>query len=188
MPSLTPTAGHPAFRIYTVDPVTFAVLDAETYTANMDDPAFQTTGPVWKRYYSAREAYGSAGGGAPAELLPAFWHNVTAALEADPALFAAYYARKSRGWNVPACDAACARAEICGLRAARAENNCVVPQRGIHFSKRMEARAASHFEHRDECGVSALREAVGSLAVRHDIVELLGRRLVEKRAEVERMV
>ena len=47
-PSLTPTSGHPSFRVYTVDPETFAVLDAETWIADMADPSFQET-PTWTK-------------------------------------------------------------------------------------------------------------------------------------------
>jgi sphingomyelin phosphodiesterase len=57
-PSLTPLAGMPSFTVYTVDPVTFAVLDAETYSADMEDPSFQTLGPIWRKYYSAKQSYG----------------------------------------------------------------------------------------------------------------------------------
>ena len=55
-PSLTPTAGMPAFRVYTVDPVTFAILDATTYIADMNNPVFQTTGPVWTKKSTDRSS------------------------------------------------------------------------------------------------------------------------------------
>ncbi|KAF4637428.1 hypothetical protein G7Y89_g661 [Cudoniella acicularis] len=78
-PAMTPTEGHPAFRVYTVDPVTFGVLDSTTYIANMSSPGFQTTGPVWTKYYSAKETYGPLVTppltDPTAELTPAFWHN-----------------------------------------------------------------------------------------------------------------
>lgn len=156
MPSLTPTSGMPAFRVYTVDPVTFGVLDATTYAADMTNPDFQTTGPVWTEYYSAKAAYGPlvspplAATDDTAELTPAFWHNVTEALAASQDDFDAYYARKSRGWDVAACTGTCATAEICQLQSARAEDNCITPTPGISFRKRAEEPAA----HRDECGVS----------------------------------
>jgi sphingomyelin phosphodiesterase len=159
VPSLTPTSGMPAFRVYDVDPVTFAVLDATTYAADMTDPAFQTAGPAWTKYYSAAETYGPlvapplAAADPNVELSPAFWHNVTAALAADQGAFGGYYARKSRGWDVGACAGACATGEICQLRAARAEDNCFAPTPGVNFGKRdLAATAVGHDEHK--CGFS----------------------------------
>ncbi|KAK3062115.1 hypothetical protein LTS18_004792, partial [Coniosporium uncinatum] len=141
MPSLTPTDGHPSFRIYSVDPVTFAILDSTTYVADMTNPHYQTTGPVWTKYYSAKEAYGpliseTFANDASAELAPAFWHNVTAALQSNSDAFSAYYARKTRGWEVPACDDACKASEICQLQTMRAQDNCQTPELGLSFRKR----------------------------------------------------
>jgi sphingomyelin phosphodiesterase len=175
----------PTFRVYTVDPITFAVLDATTYAADMTNPSYQTSaGPVWEAYYSAKAAYGplvspDVSGSAEAELTPAWWHNVTVALESDSTAFDAYYARKSRGWSVASCTGSCATTEICGLRAARAQDNCVVPTPGVHFQKRSEEPAA----HRDECGISVARASVASLAVRRDVLGVLEKRVLEKRAE-----
>ncbi|KAK3062096.1 hypothetical protein LTS18_004828 [Coniosporium uncinatum] len=122
MPSLTPTDGHPSFRIYSVDPVTFAILDSTTYIADVTNPGYQTTSPVWTKYYSAKEAYSpliseTFANDTSAELAPAFWHNVTAALQSNPDAFSAYYARKTRGWEVPACDDVCKVSKICQLQA-----------------------------------------------------------------------
>ncbi|RFU77156.1 sphingomyelin phosphodiesterase [Trichoderma arundinaceum] len=138
-PSLTPTSGMPSFRVYDVDPETFAVLDTTTYIADMNNAAFQTTGPVWTKYYSAKEAYGSKLNppvtDPKVELTPAFWHNVTALLESNPDVFNQYISFKSRGWNVGACTGDCQKQELCRLRAARSENNCVVVSPGLHFNK-----------------------------------------------------
>jgi len=184
-PSLTPTSGQPAFRVYTVDPVTFAVLDTTTYTADMDDPAFQTTGPVWKKYYSAKEAYGAALNppvtDPAAELTAAFWHNVTVAFESDPALYGQYVARKRRGWKIDTCTGDCARLDVCAIRAGRAQDNCDVPTPGIHFNKRAE----NLYEERDECGISVARASLGSVVVRRDVLEHLARRFVEEGALVD---
>ncbi|KAI8188589.1 Sphingomyelin phosphodiesterase [Colletotrichum sp. SAR 10_66] len=140
-PSMTPLSGMPAFRLYTIDPTTFGILDIETYVADMTDPTFQTTGPVWKRSYAAKETFGAlldTPFAADAELTPAFWHNVTVALENDPAAFEAYWARRTRGWNVPECDEACRKGEICQLRAARSQDNGFVPTPGMSFGIRSE--------------------------------------------------
>jgi sphingomyelin phosphodiesterase len=175
-PSLTPQSGHPSFRIYTVDPSTFAVLDATTYYADMSNPAYQTTGPVWTPYYSTKATYGPLVTppltDAAAELTPAFWHNVTLALEAEPSAFAAYYARKSRGWDVAPCNGTCESEEICGMRAGRSENNCVVVKAGVNFKKRgLEegsggtTAAGGHGGHSgEECGLSITGEVLGLMA------------------------
>lgn len=161
------------------------MLDSVTYIADMTNPSYQTTGPVWTKYYSAKEAYGPLVSPpvteASAELSPAFWHNVTVALAADSGAFDEYYARKSRGWNVESCTGSCATLEICELQSGRAQDNCVTPTPGVHFSKRAEEETTGHV---DECGVSVARSALASLAVRRDMLELLETRLVEKRAEM----
>lgn len=137
-PALTPTSGNPTFRVYDVDPATFGVLDVTTYYANISSPSYQTTGPAWARLYSAKEAYGAALGvtDPAAELTPAFWHNVTALFEADDDAFQAYVARKTRGYDVSACAGDCKTAEICQLRAAQAQYNCIAVTPGINLRRR----------------------------------------------------
>ncbi|UKZ47975.1 hypothetical protein TrVGV298_002211 [Trichoderma virens] len=100
-PSMSPLSGMPAFRIYTVDPITFGILDAETYSADMDQEGFNIR-PVWTRSFSAREEYGSfvnppLDHSPKSELTPAFWHNVTTLLESNATAFDAYWARPSSG-------------------------------------------------------------------------------------------
>lgn len=171
-PSMTPLSGMPAFRIYTVDPDTFGILDVDTYVADMTDPEFQSS-PVWKKSYSARETFGVLLGtpiSVNAELTPAFWHNVTLALEKDRAAFDAYWSRRMRGWNVPECDEACRKVEICQLRAARSQDNCFVPQPGASFGIRAEERSTKKPA---ECDRSVTRETIGSLAVRKGQIQLL---------------
>ncbi|KAJ0319915.1 hypothetical protein Brms1b_003507 [Colletotrichum noveboracense] len=180
-PSMTPLSGMPAFRLYTIDPTTFGILDIETYVADMADPMFQTTGPVWKRSYAAKETLGAlldTPVPADEELTPAFWHNVTVALENDRAAFEAYWARRTRGWNVPACDDACRKNEICQLRAARSQDNCFVPTPGMSFGIRSEDGTRKPAE----CDRSVARETIGSLAVRKGQVELLEALLKEHQA------
>jgi sphingomyelin phosphodiesterase len=164
MPSLTPTDGMPAFRVYSVDPVTFAVLDATTYIADMTNPAFQTTGPVWTKYYSAKDTYGPAVEPAPGpndELTPAFWHNVTEAMIADDDVFQGYWAKRSRGWDVSACEGDCKTDAICQLQAARAQDNCVTPSPGIDFAKRdLSSDTGNHEAFEIHCGVSIARNVL----------------------------
>lgn len=172
-PSLTPTSGMPSFRVYEVDPDTFGVLDSITYIADMENPAFQKTGPVWTKYYSAKEAYGSKLNppvtDLKAELTPAFWHNVTALLETDPAAFNGYIARKSRGWMPESCTGDCVKNEICQLRAGRSQDNCFKPKPGIHLGKRAEPGHGHH----DDCGVSVIAQTFGTVAVKKEMLEEL---------------
>ena len=139
-PSLTPTSGHPAFRVYDVDPVTGGVLDYTQYFANMSSPSYQTDGPTWAKLYSAKELYGAAL--APpvtdpaAELTPAFWHNVTEAFESNDALFQTYFAYKSRGYSTSTCTGSCKDQEICGIRAAQSQYNCVPVTPGVTIGLR----------------------------------------------------
>ena len=138
-PALTPTSGNPTFRVYSVDPVTFGVLDYEVYIANMSNPTYQTK-PTWEKYYSAKEVYGSLLSppvtDSTAELTSAFWHNVTALFEEDDSAFQDYIARKSRGWDYSSCTGDCKTEEICQLRAAESQYNCVTISPGISFKKR----------------------------------------------------
>jgi sphingomyelin phosphodiesterase len=142
-PSLTPSSGPPAFRVYDVDPVTFGVLDYTIYIANISDPSYQS-GPAWKKYYSAREAYGPLV--TPpimptdnVELTPGFWHNVTVAMKKDPSVFQAYWARQTRGWNVQNCTDSCVNNTICGLRGGDAQYNCYTPIPGFDFTSQPAA-------------------------------------------------
>ncbi|EQB48716.1 calcineurin-like phosphoesterase [Colletotrichum gloeosporioides Cg-14] len=180
-PSMTPLSGMPAFRLYTIDPTTFGILDIETYVADMTDPTFQTSGPVWKLSYAAKKTFGAlldTPVTADTELTPAFWHNVTVALENDPAAFEAYWARRTRGWNVPECDDTCRKNEVCQLRAARSQDNCFVPTPGMSFGIRSEDGTRKPAE----CDRSVARETIGSLAVRKSQMELLEALLKEYQA------
>lgn len=141
-PSLTPTSGMPSFRVYDVDPVTFAIIDSTTYIADMANPSFQTTGPVWTKYYSAKEAYGALLDppltDPQAELSPAFWHNLTSLMLTDDAVFGAYIDRKTRGWKNETCTGTCKTNEICKLRAARSQDNCYEPKPGLKIRRKKE--------------------------------------------------
>ncbi|EGX93818.1 acid sphingomyelinase, putative [Cordyceps militaris CM01] len=182
-PSLIPTAGMPAFRIYDVDPDTFAILDAVTYIADMSDPAFQTSGPVWKEYYSARASYGpllSPPVAAGAELGPSFWHNVTAAFASNATLFGEYVSRKSRGWRAKPCDGACRDDEICQLRAGRSQDNCHKIKPGATFGKRDGGLPPR----RAKCDDPVMADMLRLLATRQDLLEELQAGFVARRATI----
>lgn len=63
-PSITPYQNlNPTFRVYSVHPVTYEIMDYDQYYASI--PTFDDLveskanhGPVWRKLYSAREAYG----------------------------------------------------------------------------------------------------------------------------------
>lgn len=175
-PSLTPTSGMPSFRVYEVDPVSYAVLDVVQYAADMNDPEYQTKGPAWKKYYSAREAYGAATSpplAEGAELSPGFWHNVTELFERNATVFHEYLARKSRGWKeIQECRDACRDNEICQLRGARSESNCWKPHFGFNLgSKRNLAGDVHHEDHaHDDCGASVSGTLLAHLATDKDIL------------------
>ncbi|OTB11694.1 hypothetical protein K445DRAFT_321857 [Daldinia sp. EC12] len=176
-PSMTPISGHPAFRVYTVDPITFGVLDATAYIANVSDPSFSSpSGPKWIKYYSAREAYAPLLGTPERELeelTPAFWHNVTLALERNETAFGEYFARRRRGWKVGDCDEECRRVEICKLRAARAEDNCVPP--GLRLDNNNEEGGNGRGDNgEDECESSIVRDTLRNVVVDVNMLRLLG--------------
>lgn len=166
--------------MYAVDPVTFGVLDAVTYIANTSDPSFHSPrGPTWTKYYSAKEAYGPLVGdaglsrlGENDELTPAFWHNVTEILEANATAFEEFFARRKRGWGVDECEDECKSIEICKLRSARAQDNCMPPSLpGVSDAE-------------EECGGSVVRDTLGSMVVDPVILKAFG----EIMAEAERGV
>lgn len=178
-PSMTPTSGPPSFRVYEIDPVTYGVLDFTQYIANISDPSYQT-GPEWVPYYSAKAAYGSEISppltDKTAELTPAFWHNVTVAMESDPGLFHDFWARRNRGWNVTACTGDCMKKELCMLRAADAQHNCHEPEPGLNISinKRDQGSENIQLEAGDvsgpECDHAGMGTLLGKIAHRARLV------------------
>ncbi|KAF4989443.1 hypothetical protein FGRMN_9108 [Fusarium graminum] len=170
-PSLTPTSGMPSFRVYDVDPVTFAVLDVTTYSADMSSPTYQTQGPQWKKYYSAKETYGPLTNppvtDLKAELSAAFWHNITEVFEKNQTVFDSYMLRLSRGWVQPECTDECRTSQICMLRAARSQDGCDVPTLGHSYHARMDNRAE-----RDECGISVLQATFSALVAKKGVLEI----------------
>ncbi|CAI7634968.1 unnamed protein product [Penicillium crustosum] len=169
-PAVTPTEGSPSFRVYEIDPVTFGVIDYTQYIANISDPSFQKN-PEWVPYYSAKADYGSKIS-APltdpeAELTPAFWHNVTVAMEHDPNVFQDYWSRRVRGFEVESCNDDCMRNEICLLRAANAQYNCDKPK-AFDFSKRdgQEGDILLEREPHIDCDHAGMATLVSNMAYR----------------------
>ncbi|KAJ5233042.1 hypothetical protein N7468_005998 [Penicillium chermesinum] len=158
-PALTPTSGNPTFRVYSVDPVTFGILDFTVYIANMSSSTYQTN-PTWEKYYSAKEAYGSllspAITDSAAELTPEFWHNVTTLFEKNDTAFQDYVARKTRGWDYSSCIGDCKTGEICQLRAAESQYNCVEITPGINFKRAKRSTSGAALHQQSTCGESVI--------------------------------
>ncbi|KAJ5714911.1 uncharacterized protein N7483_012092 [Penicillium malachiteum] len=140
-PSMTPTSDPPSFRVYDIDSVTFGVLDFTQYIANISDPPYQIQ-PEWVPYYSAKADYGTRlefqVTDKYSELTPAFWHNVTVAMEKHTSLFRDFWARRTRGFQFPECEGDCTSNEICALKGADAQYNCFVEKIGFSFEKRSD--------------------------------------------------
>ncbi|KAH8897755.1 sphingomyelin phosphodiesterase [Thozetella sp. PMI_491] len=176
-PALTPTSGNPTFRVYSVDPETWEVLDYTVYIANMSSPDYQSNGPIWEVYYSVKSAYGSLLDppytDAALPLTPAFWHNVTELLERNETAFQEYYARRTRGWNVQACDAACKAKEVCQMRSSQSQFACLTGPTVPHKAKRRGDKDphTGHGGH-DACPGSKARRVVEKFS---DHVDLLKR-------------
>ncbi|KAG4439668.1 hypothetical protein IFR05_004865 [Cadophora sp. M221] len=163
-PALTPTSGNPTFRVYDVDPVTFAVLDYTVYYTNISSPTYQS-GPTWEKLYSVKETYGALLNppitDSSAELTPAFWHNLTVLFEKDDAVYQAWYARRGRDYSDATCTGVCKTSSICQLRASQSQYNCVTVSPGINF-KRDESATHTHDECEGSAAVPILASFTGS--------------------------
>ncbi|OJK02532.1 hypothetical protein ASPACDRAFT_41358 [Aspergillus aculeatus ATCC 16872] len=108
-PSLTSERGRPAFRLYVVDPATWEVVDHTVYvTANPRGQGLPPQGGAkltWKKYYSAREAYGTDT--EEDGLSPAFWDELTVRMAGNETLFEEWWARRTRCSWVKPCHGVC---------------------------------------------------------------------------------
>lgn len=178
-PSMTPTSGPPSFRVHDIDPVTFGVLDFTQYIADIGAP--DQTSLEWVSYYSAKEAYGSKLASPvtdpSAELSPAFWHNVTVAMENESAVFGDFWARRTRGFQVPSCTGDCMSGEICALRGADAQYNCYVQKVGFSFEKRDDLDEVSRDERMlPECNHAGMAPLLAKIARRAAIARDMEKR------------
>ncbi|CAK5264824.1 unnamed protein product [Mycena citricolor] len=156
-PSITPLTNlNSGFRMYEVDSATFDVMEAYTWRADVN--AFgaldnQTkVGPTYAFEYSTRDAYGpSVPGWTSSDPLNAtFWHHVTEAMEADPALVTTFNTFQGKSSVLsPACTGDCVKAKICYIRsasAAIAKQNCIQGFGSVQYPVMMpnaDARAAA---------------------------------------------
>lgn len=176
-PSLTPTDGMPAFRVYDVDPDTFGILDSTTYVANMTDKKFQTD-PVWELSYSAKGAYGSQIDPPvtepEAELTPAFWHDVTELFRDDEDIFNDYMSRKTRGWKPMECLSSCKTREIRRLRTTHSGMSGFEAQPGTLMSRR---DFEPLYEGHSDCGASVIVATLSAMMKNEDLLVFLVRRI-----------
>jgi len=179
-PALTPTSGNPTFRVYSVDPVTFAVLDYTVYYTNISSPTYQS-GPTWERLYSVKETYGSLIDppvtDVSAELTPAFWHDLTVLFENDDDVYQAWYARRGRYYSDATCTGDCKIESICQLRASQSQYNCGTVSPGINFKRDLNTKSSAH----SECEGSAAIPILG--AITGDGLTLFQSALIAKMGE-----
>ncbi|KIJ98756.1 hypothetical protein K443DRAFT_133333 [Laccaria amethystina LaAM-08-1] len=140
-PSITPSGGNPAFKVYDVDPDTYEIMDAKVYSSDLMSPTHN------------RSTYGPLLGGIPATqpLGPAFWHNVTELFGTSDAAFQMYQTFRTRGVSPIKCDAKCKAVTICDMQAMRAENGCTVSMPGKYFRRGSEDIDADAPLHVDDC-------------------------------------
>jgi sphingomyelin phosphodiesterase len=164
-PALTPTSGNPTFRVYSVDPVTFAILDYTVYYTDITSPTYQS-GPTWEKLYSVKETYGSLVTppvtDASAELTPAFWHDLTVLFENDDDVYQAWYARRVRDYSYATCTGSCKTTSICELRASQSQYNCGTVTAGINFKR--DTNTTSSSSAHSECEGSAAIPILAGIA------------------------
>jgi sphingomyelin phosphodiesterase len=85
--------------------------------------------------------------------------------------------RKRRGWEVAVCEGECREKEVCQMRAARAEDNCVVPEPGFQYKRVGEGGGLRCGD--EACGGSVVKGVSAGLVVRKDLLRVLVMRLME---------
>lgn len=119
------SGGNPSFRIYEMDPDSFAVMDYVEIISNVQAPEYQVE-PQWLPYYSARESYGGLLFDRPLAahepLDGPFWHRVTEVFEQNNWAFNMFMQRLYRGARRVHCwSPQCKESWINTLRTARSE-------------------------------------------------------------------
>ncbi|KAF8381234.1 asm-2, partial [Pristionchus pacificus] len=110
---------NPAYRIYTIDGgyegASYTVLEAETYTTDLDEANAKDQEPMWFLEYSARDAYSMP------DLSPASWSALIDRLAVDDDLFRTYHRYFFRSSYEDNCvnEPACRQKYVCYLRVAK---------------------------------------------------------------------
>ncbi|XP_065912440.1 sphingomyelin phosphodiesterase A-like isoform X2 [Dysidea avara] len=109
-PSVT-TFSHvnPSYRVYTMDPVTFQLLDYDQYYLDLTEANKSPhVIPTWKKSYSAREEYGLD------DLTPNSWAGLVKRFYKDKTMVLKYQQNlQVQSINVTKCDKECIREVIC---------------------------------------------------------------------------
>jgi sphingomyelin phosphodiesterase len=115
---------NPGFRVYTVDADNYQVKDFTQYYANLAEKESWKNGPVWKKLYSAKEAFQVPSARGP-YINATFWHEVTELFERDNSAFESYKSFRFKGTGLhPACDGDCKKDTVCNLRASNSRELC----------------------------------------------------------------
>ncbi|GMT05039.1 hypothetical protein PENTCL1PPCAC_27213 [Pristionchus entomophagus] len=119
-PSITTYSfNNPAYRIYTIDGgyegATYTVLDAETYTTDLNDANAKDQEPKWFLEYSTKDAYGLP------DLSPASWAALIDRLAVDDDLFTKFHQYYFRSSYEADCvnEPECRQKYVCYLRVAK---------------------------------------------------------------------
>lgn len=98
-PSITPLTNlNSGWRMYEVDTGSWEVMDAYTFTSDVDNYADLEGGPLWEFEYSTREVYGGGiGWGKEDPLNATFWHRVTEGMERDRRLVEVFNGLQGKG-------------------------------------------------------------------------------------------
>ncbi|KAF7302948.1 SER THR protein phosphatase family protein [Mycena kentingensis (nom. inval.)] len=135
-PSITPLNNiNSGFRMYEVDSSTFEIMNAYTWRSDVStysalDHQLEF-GPSYAFEYSTRDTYAPhvSGWSAADPLNATFWHLVTEAMEADPALVETFNGFQGKSSVLTkSCTGDCAKAKVCYIRsgsAAIAKQNCI---------------------------------------------------------------
>ncbi|GMT31295.1 hypothetical protein PFISCL1PPCAC_22592, partial [Pristionchus fissidentatus] len=119
-PSLTTFSfNNPAYRIYTVDggykEASYTVLDAETYTTDLNEANSKNQEPKFFLEYSAKKDYSLS------DLSPASWNALIDRLAVDDDLFKKFHRYYYRSAYEPNCASSptCRQKYVCALRRAK---------------------------------------------------------------------
>ncbi|TFK69069.1 Metallo-dependent phosphatase [Pluteus cervinus] len=135
-PSVTPLTNlNSGFRVYEVDTGSFEVLDAHTWSTDVNafpplDHQIQN-GPTFTYEYSTRTAFANITGWGPNDPLNAtWWHRITEEFQANPALVQTFTMFQGKGsvLSPPCTSTDCVEAKICYMRSGSsslAKQNCL---------------------------------------------------------------
>ncbi|XP_063244222.1 sphingomyelin phosphodiesterase-like [Bacillus rossius redtenbacheri] len=109
------------YKVYTVDPSSWYILDAESWVFNLTDANLhRNSTPEWYRQYSFREAYGVK------SLIPSEVETVVNRMAKDHSLLQKYnsfYYKDGDPSLAAGCDEACLRKKLCDIATTDSSNS-----------------------------------------------------------------